>query len=178
MARNVEIKAKVPDLAAIRAKAAALALHPSETVHQKDTFFETPQGRLKVREFPDGSGELIAYERADLEGPKVSTYERTACPDARALVRTLTAVLHTRGTVVKRREVVLVGRTRVHLDEVEHLGTFVELEVVLTPGEPAEDGMREAHALLTALAIPPDGLVSGAYIDLLEKASGRREVPA
>ena len=167
MARNVEIKAKVPDLAAIRAKALALALHPSETVHQKDTFFETPQGRLKVREFPDGSGELIAYERADHTGPKVSTYERMSCSDARALVRTLTAVLQTRGTVVKRREVVLVGRTRVHLDEVDNLGSFVELEIVMAADEPVEDGVREARELLRALEIPLDALVSGAYVDLL-----------
>jgi adenylate cyclase class IV len=167
MARNVEIKARVPDLAAIRAKALALALHPSETVHQKDTFFETPQGRLKVREFPDGSGELIAYERADHTGPKVSTYERMSCSDARALVRTLTAVLQTRGTVVKRREVVLVGRTRVHLDEVDNLGSFVELEVVMAADEPVEDGVREARELLRALEIPLDALVSGAYVDLL-----------
>jgi adenylate cyclase class IV len=167
MARNVEIKARVPDLAAIRVKAVALALRPSETVHQKDTFFETPQGRLKVREFPDGSGELISYERADREGPKVSTYQRTACPNARALAHTLGAVLPARGTVVKRREVVLVGRTRVHLDEVEHLGSFVELEVVMAADEPVEDGVREAHELLRALEIPLDALVSGAYIDLL-----------
>jgi len=167
MARNVEIKARVPDLAAIRAKALALALHPSETVHQKDTFFETPQGRLKVREFPDGSGELIAYERADHTGPKVSTYERMSCSDARALVRTLTAVLQTRGTVVKRREVVLVGRTRVHLDEVDNLGSFVELEIVMAADEPVEDGVREARELLRALEIPLDALVSGAYVDLL-----------
>jgi adenylate cyclase class IV len=62
----------------------------------------------------------------------------------------------------------MVGRTRVHLDEVRDLGHFLELEVVLRDGEAAADGEREAHALLAALVIPPDALLAPAYIDLLE----------
>jgi predicted adenylyl cyclase CyaB len=168
MARNIEIKATVPDLAPVRSKAVLLGAAPAETVHQRDVFFVVARGRLKVREFSDGSGELIAYERADREGPKVSAYERVACPDARALADTLAAVLPIRGKVVKRREVLLVGRTRVHLDQVEHLGSFVEIEVVMAPDELVEDGVREARELLQALGIPHDALVAGAYIDLQE----------
>src|SRR5258706_6895289 len=64
----------------------------------------------------------------------------------------------------------MVGRTRVHLDEVERLGSFVELEVVLGDGEPAEDGVAEAHRLMAALGIRPSQLVSRAYVDLLRDA--------
>ena len=170
MARNVEIKARVRELDAIRAKAAALASGPGEILQQTDTFFAVPAGRLKVREFSDGSGELIAYERPNQPGPKESSYSRFTCLNARALTATLSRVLPTRGTVVKQREVFLIGRTRVHLDQVEGLGFFVELEVVLAPGEPAEDGTREAHGLLDALDIPQAALVAEAYIDLLESA--------
>ena len=65
--------------------------------------------------------------------------------------------------------VFIVGRTRVHLDEVEQLGSFVELEVVLDDDEPVEAGRREAAVLMAALSLSPSDLVSGAYIDLLER---------
>ena len=168
MARNIEIKARIPDLGPIRAKAAALASGPTHIIQQTDTFFAVPLGRLKVREFPDGSGELISYERPNQQGPKESVYTRVACQDARTLAQALSRVLPVRGVVVKRREVFWVGRTRVHLDRVEKLGCFVELEVALDPGESAGQGHREAHELLRALEIPPTALVAEAYIDLLE----------
>jgi adenylate cyclase class IV len=170
MARNVEIKARVHDLGATRAKAAALASRPGEILQQTDTFFAVPAGRLKVRELADGSGELIAYERLNLPGPKESSYSRFTCTNARALTLTLSRVLPTRGTVVKQREVFLIGRTRVHLDHVDGLGFFVELEVVLAAGETVEDGTRVAQDLLDALDIPQAALVAEAYIDLLETA--------
>ena len=129
------------------------------------------RGRLKVRAFSDGSGELISYDRADQQGPKESVYTRVACEDARALSQALGGVLSVRGIVAKEREVFLVGRTRVHLDQVENLGCFVELEVVLAPGEPADQGYLEAHNLLRLLQIPERALVAEAYIDLLEKAA-------
>ena len=168
MARNIEIKASVPDLARIRAKAASLAAGPGQTIEQSDVFFVVPRGRLKVREFADGSGELLAYDRADEAGPKESDYVRVACPDARALVEALSRALPARGTVAKRRELFLAGRTRIHLDQVEDLGAFVELEVVLAEDERIENGVREAHELLRALGIPESALIAGAYIDLLE----------
>ncbi len=71
------------------------------------------------------------------------------------------------GRVVKHRTLFLVGRTRVHLDRVQGLGDFMELEVVLADGEDAEAGMREAHALMARLGIAPEALVQGAYHDLL-----------
>jgi predicted adenylyl cyclase CyaB len=170
MASNVEIKARVPDLEPIRAKAAKLASGPAQLIEQTDTFFVVPRGRLKVREFADGTGELIAYERPDQEGPTQSTFTRAACPDARALSQALSDVLSVRGVVKKRREVFIVGRTRVHLDQVEHLGCFVELEAVLQPGEDVEQGDRDIRGLLEALEIPETALVAPAYIDLLGSA--------
>ena len=76
------------------------------------------------------------------------------------------------GRVRKQRTVVMVGRTRVHLDEVEGLGTFLELEVVLRSDEPACDGIDEAEALMTRLGVQPQWLVEGAYLDLLASGAG------
>jgi adenylate cyclase class IV len=167
MARNIEIKTRVSALEPVRGRALALASRPSELLRQIDTFFVVPEGRLKVREFTDGTGELIAYERPDVPGPKASAYSRHACQNGRTLCETLSRVLPVRGVVRKTREVVLVGRTRVHLDTVEGLGTFVELEVVLSDGESVEHGEHVARDLLRTLQISDDSLVAEAYIDLL-----------
>jgi adenylate cyclase class IV len=176
MSRNIEIKARVDDVASIRARAAALASGPAEIIDQTDTFFVVSRGRLKVRAFADGSGELIAYERADTPGPKPSTYTRVECRDASALSEALAGVLPVRGVVVKRRELFLVGRTRIHLDQVEALGSFVELEVVLAADESPENGRQEALELLASLQISETTLVAEAYIDLLERQAA--SVPA
>ena len=170
MARNVEIKARVQQIEPIRHRASAIAPAPPQFISQIDTFFFVQHGRLKVREFEDGSGELIAYDRADEAGPKASKYSIVSCEDARALCAALGRVLPVRGRVVKRRELFLIGRTRVHLDEVERLGTFVELEVVLSDGEAVSDGEREARELMRRLGIASDALIAKAYIDLLEES--------
>jgi adenylate cyclase class IV len=166
--RNIEIKAKVDDLGVLRMRAAALASGASQLIDQMDTFFIVARGRLKVRAFADGSGELIAYERSNEEGPKQSAYTRAECRDAAALCEALARVLPVRGIVVKHREVFLAGRTRIHLDRVEKLGAFVELEVALADGESQEAGRREAQELLKSLAISERDLVPVAYIDLIE----------
>lgn len=167
MARNVEIKARLSSVEGVRRALASLASGPPQVLQQVDTFFHVPQGRLKVRAFPDGTGELISYHRPDQLGPSTSAYTRIPYPSADTLVEALQAVLPTRGRVEKQREVFLVGRTRVHLDRVEALGWFLELEVVLTSGDSVEDGMREAQELLDTLKIGEEMLIAEAYIDLL-----------
>jgi adenylate cyclase class IV len=169
LGRNVEIKARVADLAAIRRTAQGLSSAPSDILEQTDTFFVVARGRLKVRAFADGSGELIFYDRSDQSGPKESVYTRIPCPSARCLSDIMSRALPVRGTVVKRREVLRIGATRIHLDQVEGLGDFIELEVVLTDGQTVEQGQQVADQLIRALQIPETALVAAAYIDLLEQ---------
>jgi len=169
MARNIEIKARVKDLEALKNKVAPLADQGPTEIVQDDTFFVCPNGRLKLRTFSEKEGTLVFYQRPDQEGPKESFYllSQTDAPDAlRAL---LTAAYGTCGRVRKVRTLYMVGRTRVHLDRVEGLGDFMELEVVLRENETAEDGVTEAHALMATLGISPDALIDGAYVDLLAK---------
>lgn len=172
--RNVEIKARVADPAALRVRVAALARAAPVMIGQRYTFFDVARGRLKLRRFDDGSGQLIVYERDDTAGPKTSTYSTSPCPDAAGMECVLARALGVRGVVEKRRELFMIGRTRVHLDEVRGLGHFLELEVVLGASEPAADGEREAHDLLAKLAVPASALVAPAYIDLLERGTPDR----
>jgi predicted adenylyl cyclase CyaB len=168
MARNVEIKASVSDLTPITAALAALAPGAPTRLLQVDTFFRCTRGRCKLRRFSAVAGELIHYERPDDPGPKASSYLLVPTTEPDRLRDLLAAAYGEIGIVRKHRTVWLVGRTRVHLDEVEGLGTFVELEVVLDDAEPAEQGVAEAHRLMAALGIGREQLVAGAYIDLLQ----------
>jgi predicted adenylyl cyclase CyaB len=78
----------------------------------------------------------------------------------------LSRALGVRRVVRKRRTVFHVGRTRVHFDEVEGLGRFIELEVVLGPGEDEAAGATEAKCLMAALGIGEADLVEGAYAEM------------
>jgi len=167
MPSNVEIKARVHDLEALCRRAETVSGAPPTILHQHDTFFHAPVGRLKLRRLAPDRGELIVYTRPDHEGPKTSRYAIAPTSDPLAMERVLTEALGVRGRVVKTRYLFLVGRTRIHLDRVEGLGDFMELEVVLREGEDAAMGETEARDLMTRLGIAPDDLVSGAYLDLL-----------
>jgi adenylate cyclase len=168
MARNVEIKAALADFDATFARARALADRGPELIEQDDTFFACPHGRLKLRAFADGRGELIAYERPDASGPKTSDYVIAPITDPAALRTALERALGSVGRVVKHRTLFLAGRTRVHLDRVQGLGDFLELEVVLRDGEAESAGIAEAHALLERLGVAATQLVATAYVDLLQ----------
>jgi predicted adenylyl cyclase CyaB len=169
VARNVEIKARIDDLNAILSKAAAIAdKEPIEIAHD-DTFFACQNGRLKLRAFSPVKGELIFYQRANQAGPKESFYiiSPTSTPDA--LRESLSLAYGQVGRVRKRRTLFLVGRTRMHIDQVESLGCFIELEVVLSDGEAAEAGEAIANDLMNRLGISSNQLVDKAYVDLLQR---------
>jgi adenylate cyclase class IV len=171
MSRNIEIKARVENAQACELQAAAVADQGPFNIDQDDTFFRCNEGRLKLRAFADGSGELIFYRRANSQGPKESFYLRspTTAPDV--LRESLTLAYGQAGRVRKHRRLYLCGRTRIHLDEVEGLGHFLELEVVLRDNEAAEAGVREAHELMQKLGVEPHQLINEAYVDMLARAA-------
>ncbi len=172
MPTNVEIKARVPDPEAMKHRIEALADGPAETFFQEDTFFRVTTGRLKLRLVPSGRGELIYYERDDSSGPRPSQYELARTDEPGNLLRVLALGLGVRGVVHKTRLLYRRGRTRIHLDEVEGLGSYLELEVEMGPGEEKEAGEAIARALMARLGISERDLVTGAYVDLLEERSG------
>jgi predicted adenylyl cyclase CyaB len=168
MKRNVEIKARVPELAEVRAAVEGLAESGPMEMEQEDTFFASPRGRLKLRRFVGCvHAELIYYERADAAGPKESRYVVHPTADPEGLRDVLAAALEIVGVVRKRRAVYVIGQTRMHLDEVDGLGAFVELEVVLQPLQSISEGEAMARDLMARLGISPGDLVEKAYIDLL-----------
>jgi predicted adenylyl cyclase CyaB len=165
IARNVEIKARVADREALLRRAQAIATEGPVEIAQDDTFFRCDNGRLKLRMFADDRGELIFYRRADTPGPKESFYLRSPTSAPATLRESLALAYGIAGRVRKTRTLYLVGRTRIHVDRVEGLGDFMELEVVLADGESVDAGMREAENLMAMLGIDASPLVTGAYVD-------------
>jgi adenylate cyclase len=169
MPSNIEIKAYARNFAEIRRRAEALTDSAVEIIPQEDTFFNTPLGRLKLRALSANQGQLIYYTRPDQEGPKRSDYHISLTSDPENLKRVLELAYGIRGIVRKTRYLYLVGQTRVHLDEVEGLGQFMELEVVLREGQSDAEGQAIAEDLMNRLGVEKSDLLEGAYIDLLEQ---------
>jgi predicted adenylyl cyclase CyaB len=168
MPANIEIKARVRNRAALREAASRLSDTPAEAIPQVDTFFMVPRGRLKLRELASDRGQLIYYERSDQEGPKRSDYQIYNTEDPASLKEVLALAYGTRGVVKKVRWLYMIGQTRLHLDEVEGLGSFMELEVILQPGQSDAEGRGIAERLLEELGIPRGDLLESAYMDMLE----------
>ena len=167
MARNIEIKARIESIESVFPKAAGIADEGPIEIVQDDTFFLCENGRLKLRAFSENEGELIFYRRSDRIGPKECFYLVSPTNSPGTLCETLSLAYGRAGRVRKKRTLFLAGRTRIHLDRVEGLGDFLELEVVLEDGEPIESGEAVAEDLMAKLGIRPDQLIEGAYVDLL-----------
>ena len=168
MARNVEIKARLDDLSQQLAIAKQLSGQPGETIVQRDVSFHCPSGRLKLRIFSSDRGQLIAYQRPDQTGPKTSEYYISETAEPETLRVALSKSLGEKAVVDKIRLLFLVGRTRIHLDQVDTLGDFLELEVVLSDDDDIESGQLEAQQLMQQLQVQPSALIDRAYVDLIE----------
>ncbi len=171
MPTNIEIKARVRDLAELRSRAEALSDTPVQIIPQEDTFFHVPKGRLKLRELRPDFAQLVYYERPDQDGPKSSNYYIYETGNPAGLKTALSLALGERGIVRKTRYLYMAGQTRIHLDDVEGLGQFMELEVVLREGQSEAEGQSIAEDLMRRLGIREEDLLEGAYMDLLEKTT-------
>jgi predicted adenylyl cyclase CyaB len=166
MPSNIEIKARVNDPDRMRRRIEAVSEAPPTLLLQEDVFFHSSQGRLKLRILSDDRGELIYYQRPDTADAKRSDYMISPASTPWELREVLSSALGVLGVVKKQRLLYLVGQTRIHLDDVERLGHFMELEVVMNSGQAMEEGHRVAQELMDKLEIKAADLIDCAYIDL------------
>lgn len=165
--RNIEIKARLADPAATRELAEALATERFGEMVQIDTYFYVPHGRLKLREADPGEAQLISYTRPDAEEARASDYRLVPVGDPEGLKAALTGSLGVRAVVRKRRELLWHHNVRIHLDRVEGLGSFLELEAVVGPDADEPLCRRRLDFLLGALHISAEDILPGSYGDML-----------
>jgi adenylate cyclase class IV len=166
--RNIELKARCGDLASAAEAARALGATFSGVLEQLDTYFHARDGRLKLREIAgQAEAQLIWYARPDSVELRGSDYYVVPVGypvEARAA---LSAALGVRGEVRKRRDLWLWQNVRIHLDDVESLGTFVEFEAVLADDRDEGASLERLAILTDALRIRPADRVAVSYGDLL-----------
>ena len=184
--RNVELKARDPDPARTLERALALGAEDRGEIRQRDTYFAGARGRLKLREQETGgspmwdelieySHELIGYTRPDSTEARTSSYRRAPVADVAPLREALDAAYGTLVTVAKRRHLLIWEGVRIHLDDVEGLGTYVELEAVAEPDSDLTAEHEKVERLRAELGIEDENLVATSYADLLLETTGGPE---
>jgi len=164
MALNLELKARTAASAPARARALAHGAAAAGTLIQVDTYLAVPRGRLKLRAIEGAGAELIYYERDEATPERWSRYTREPVGEPAGLLRVLTAAFGVLAVVRKRRDLFLWRDARIHVDDVEGLGSFLEFEV--TGGEtPATTAtMRE---LREAFGVAEEDVVKCSYSDMI-----------
>jgi len=167
--RNVELKAVDPDPDRSLAACRELGAQDHGVLVQRDTYFRTSAGRLKLREERPGGAALVQYDRPDAARERLSAYRIVPVADADvdALRASLRAALGTLAVVDKERHLLLWRDVRIHLDRVEGLGSFVELEGVAPPESDLSTERARVAELRAALGIGPEQIVSDSYSDRL-----------
>lgn len=165
--KNIELKARCPNLDDTRAKAKSLGATFAETMNQVDTFFFTRGGRLKLREINGQRAELIAYHRANHAESRASEYTVIPVSDAPTVKQALGKTLGVKQQVIKTRELWMWRNVRIHLDQVKGLGSFLEFEAVVSPEADETASNRNIAELRTALQIQNHQLIGQSYADLL-----------
>ena len=173
--RNIEIKARLRDWARANETCVRIGAESQGDIQQTDTYFDIPDGRLKLRECDPGEDYLVFYHRPDVAAVRGSDYHIE--PAGASMGQLLKQALGVLGVVRKTRALWLWENVRIHLDRVENLGDFIEFEAVLSKDHDDADGFEKLTYLRDAFEIRDDDLETGSYSDLLLNAGGSQGLP-
>jgi predicted adenylyl cyclase CyaB len=166
---NIEIKAHYPDLSKAREIAHRCKTQYVGVLRQVDTYFKTQSGRLKLREIQGEGAWLIPYAKTYEKRPARSDYQLLEAKDPEAVKNLFSDLLGLHFVVDKTREVFLIENVRVHLDQVEGLGTFLEFEAVFDVDtiEVRDRESRKVVELMQTFGVAQKDVVTLGYVDLL-----------
>ena len=167
--QNIEIKVRIND-DEVMFRAFDIGARSHDVSTDVDTYFRVAHGRMKLRMSDlKKAGTLIYYERADQETSRVSNYRLVQVDDGNALLATLSRALGVLVRVKKTRVLMMYGATRIHFDEVEGLGNFIELETVIGT-QSVEAALDDHLRLFNRLKLDSYEIVPFSYSDLLLNA--------
>lgn len=166
MRHTIGLKARIDDRNDLIARVEELSDSGRVEITQSDTFFDCPQGTLKLRTRDEQEGRLMVHTPAPASEPGLSTYASTPTAEAATLRETLSLAYGVLGRVRIDRMLYVHDDTRIHLDRIEEVGDFIELEITLNDGESADIALRRAHGLMRRLGVGDSRLVDGTYLDI------------
>lgn len=167
---NIEIKARCTNADVIRKYLTDNKAEFKGTDHQRDTYFNVPNGRLKLRQ-GNIENSLIHYERENQSGPKSSQVSLYKVTDGEILRNTLEKALGIKVVVEKKREIYFINNVKFHIDEVPGLGSFAEIEAIDTDGSIGKERLQEqCEFYLKAFGIKEQDLLTDSYSDMLMKS--------
>jgi len=169
---NIEIKARINNTADIRAFLENNQAEFTGLDHQIDTYFNASIGRLKIRE-GDIEACIVQYNRPDNTGPKRCDYTiekfTPGDPFLKRMKLILSNSLGILAIVDKYREIYFIGNIKFHLDRVEGLGEYFEIEAIGDEKHSDHDLRSQCDYYLSRLGITDDQLVRESYSDLVLK---------
>ncbi len=166
MPRNLEVKARIGSIERAISVARSIHAQPDAELEQTDTYFRVTHGRLKLREVGPHRAELIYYRRMEASARRISDFEICAIQDPSCLKDLLRSANGIQAVVRKRRRVFLLDGSRIHIDEVEDLGSFLEFEVPVVSSE--EEAHRKLAFLIEKFDVRETDFYRGSYVDLIE----------
>ncbi len=167
MADLIEIKARSDRQDFFRKKLLEYNADFKGMDHQIDTYFNVPNGRLKLRE-GNIENHLIHYHRKNQKGPKHSLVTLYASEPKSSLKKILKDSLGILIVVDKKREIYFIDNVKFHIDIVKGLGTFVEIEAIDRDGSISKEKLQEqCECYIRLFEINPEDLVDVSYSDLL-----------
>jgi len=169
---NLEIKARISDPKSAMKIARSINAQRVGSLDQKDTYYQVLHGRLKLRQHGNGRSELIFYNRREKSYQRKSKFQIYPLDDSAQLHDLLRQALGVVGVVEKKRRLFLFKGTRIHIDDVKELGSFLEFEA------PVKSDLTSAKNALNFLIdkfhIHQQDFITGSYIDYLLKKKGRK----
>ncbi len=167
--KNIEIKARCHQPKLIKETLQNLGADYKGLDHQIDTYFKTTHGRLKLRE-GNIENNLIQYQRSNQQGPKQSNFTLYPSKDPQKLKQVLQNAYGIDVVVDKQRHIYFIDHVKFHIDEVNELGSFMEIEVTDLENNLDLSSMQEdCNKYIQLFKIKPEDLISHSYSDLLRK---------
>jgi adenylate cyclase, class 2 len=135
--------------------------------HQVDTYFMTNQGRLKLRE-GNIENSLIYYERSNVAGAKQSDITLYPHQPDGSLKSALIKALGVKVVVDKRRKIYFIDNVKFHFDQVESLGSFIEVEAIDHDGRLGmEKIMGQCYSYAQLFGLDSGQFIAESYSDML-----------
>jgi len=165
--KNIEVKMEIRNFRAIENILKDVGAVSAGKMRQKDTYYHNSNGRLKIREIDHQICEIIFYKRPNKKGSKISDYSIETVPNnqCKNIKRIYRKNYGEKVVVDKERKLWFIDNTRIHLDRVKDLGTFLELETVVK--DKMTEAKKEFNLVFDTLKLTTNNKIKGSYCDIL-----------